>query len=725
MVNIFNIFDIFDSFALGRVPGLGGAGLLFQLGESPSVALQSGTGSATYSRTSSATVIDHEGLVRTVPANCALRSGARIVENMATGAKEFITPNSATSSAGSYLNTPSVLISDASDTSYSAPDPSFGGGGTSWYADSDATTLTFVLDSLYDLTGIHIWDYYSFSATDWALSFFDADSNLISTTNFSITTSAANTSTLSTITFSEVGGVSYVELTNTNNSVGGGIGLSEVHFKGTRLASETITVVSGNEYQVTIAGNSAATAVCSNAFTGTLTADGTNRISWNSGTPKTAASTSLVITVTGTLTELMVEDVTGQANQNPSEYVSVGVESAPYHGLNVDSIKAFDNANGNTVDGSGVVTEATGAAISPAPSWQHMPAATNSFPYSRDLTNAAWVKANATCTYDQVGITGAPNSASVFGDDSSTGTGAVTIDERDVVVVSGQNNCVIVDAKEKQLSWIRVSTMAYDATDVTYFDLNNGVVGATDTHDDSDIIELGNGWYRCIVQFATTTDVYGTVRLNLADGNGDVTVDLDGTSDVYIGNVELHLNSTIAEVRDSSPIFTSGAAASRTAPVWKYPRAGNVDETIGTLVVKGLIPGAAYADIPNSTFLSYVSLKDIAYNLLYAYRTSVPSGVFPKSYDDTISAEKIYEWLAGNEYNLAVRWNATTLKFQVGYQDVTGAGSWQWGTEVAFDGAFAISDFIQLFYDNAYPQKYRDILIWGDDQGTDFIEARY
>ena len=57
-----------------------------------------------------------------------------------------------------------------------------------------------------------------------------------------------------------------------------------------------------------------------------------------------------------------IEDVTGQSNQNPSEYVSVGVLSAPYHGANVDGVKYFSTLNGNTV-ASNVVTEATGAAI--------------------------------------------------------------------------------------------------------------------------------------------------------------------------------------------------------------------------------------------------------------------------------------------------------------------------------------------------------------------------
>lgn len=59
---------------------------------------------------------------------------------------------------------------------------------------------------------------------------------------------------------------------------------------------------------------------------------------------------------------LQAENVTGQSNENPSEYVSVDVESAPYHGANVDGVKYFKTLNGNTVTNN-VVTEAAGAAI--------------------------------------------------------------------------------------------------------------------------------------------------------------------------------------------------------------------------------------------------------------------------------------------------------------------------------------------------------------------------
>lgn len=141
-------------------------------------------------------------------------------------------------------------------------------------------------------------------------------------------------------------------------------GARRVENLATGLITETIAVINGNEYQVTVAGDAAATATCSGAFTGALTSDGTNRISWPNGVPKTSGGTSLTVTVAGTLTELTVEDVSGQSNPNPSEYVSNGAGEDHGCGKNVDGVKYFPYENGNTVDANGVVTEAQGAAIS-------------------------------------------------------------------------------------------------------------------------------------------------------------------------------------------------------------------------------------------------------------------------------------------------------------------------------------------------------------------------
>jgi len=111
-----------------------------------------------------------------------------------------------------------------------------------------------------------------------------------------------------------------------------------------------------------------------------------------------------------------LEEVTGQSNQNPSEYVSVGVLSSPFQGANVDGVQYFATQNGNTV-ASNVVTEATGALISSAIRGGLLiePAATDLLTAradARDMTTANWtLGATMTRARTSVGADGVANKA--------------------------------------------------------------------------------------------------------------------------------------------------------------------------------------------------------------------------------------------------------------------------------------------------------------------------
>ncbi len=132
-------------------------------------------------------------------------------------------------------------------------------------------------------------------------------------------------------------------------------------------AAKTITVAVGT-YIFSMGAESTGTAVITftgtaTGSTGTLTANATNRTSKT--LTITGAGDIVATCTTMAANNLLLENVTGQSNQNPSEYVSIGVVSAPYHGAGVDGVKYFKTLNGNTV-ASNVVTEATGAAITNA-----------------------------------------------------------------------------------------------------------------------------------------------------------------------------------------------------------------------------------------------------------------------------------------------------------------------------------------------------------------------
>jgi hypothetical protein len=156
-----------------------------------------------------------------------------VMSNSAAAA--FITPDSVFSS-NSGNNTANVLIENALDATYLAPMPGSGGNGTSTHTGASVNTWTFDFNTATNLDTAYIWDYYGHSPTEWILSFFDAASggSILSSHNFSMPNPAPHThdSDLYTINFASVADVMSVTLTNTNNSVRGGVGLAEVHFGG-------------------------------------------------------------------------------------------------------------------------------------------------------------------------------------------------------------------------------------------------------------------------------------------------------------------------------------------------------------------------------------------------------------------------------------------------------------------------------------------------------------
>ncbi len=120
------------------------------------------------------------------------------------------------------------------------------------------------------------------------------------------------------------------------------------------------------------------------------------------------------------------ESLIGQSNQNPSEFVSVGALSTPYHGANVDGVKYFATQNGNTVT-SNVVTEATGAAIATTTllGYQAEGARSNLIGTTnalvRDMSSASWVATNVT-KGTTTGIDGTATAAATLTASAGNGT---------------------------------------------------------------------------------------------------------------------------------------------------------------------------------------------------------------------------------------------------------------------------------------------------------------
>lgn len=354
----------------------------------------------------------------------------------------------------------------------------------------------------------------------------------------------------------------------------------------------------------------------------------------------------------------------------PSEYVSTGVLSAPYHGAGVDGVKYFDTTNGNTVSGS-VVTEAAGVLLDAGDhncdasgpfgymsEWSR----TNLLTYSEQFDNAAWTKTNATVTAN---ATPAPDGATIadkLGDNGATGTGGVSV-YRSPTVSSGAS-CFSVYAKQHQLSWLMLFTTNFDAgaTGITYFDLASGAIGTVGANHGAGIEPLSNGWYRCWVSFTTTTDLSGRVEIYAADADGDFTVDLDGTSSIYIWGAQCEAGSF-----PSSYIKTEASSVTRAASVHTGVVSGNLNANNASIQLEWTPPVTGLGTV--SLWCSYVDANN--YTRIFHDGTNI---VFRKRISGTnYDTTKALSYSAGTTYTiLATASDSTGTMIAVDEVDGTG-----------------------------------------------------
>jgi hypothetical protein len=224
---------------------------------------------------------------------------------------------------------------------------------------------------------------------------------------------------------------------------------------------------------------------------------------------------------------VQIEKVTGQANQNPSEYVSKGVLSSPWNGAGKDGVAYYPYENGNTVDGSGVVTEATGIALTTLMGYQTEPERLNYCQGSSDLTDATyWTGTRLTTPSTTIAPNGLDEAALLAMDATADTNHRLTQTGLAFAFVDNTTYVSSTYFKKKEYDWIRVTILKKDGTQAGgYFDLTNGVVGSKDATATTGIKDIGNGWYRCWV--AVDVLVGATVpqiRMFIAEGDGDQTI---------------------------------------------------------------------------------------------------------------------------------------------------------------------------------------------------------
>lgn len=245
-----------------------------------------------------------------------------------------------------------------------------------------------------------------------------------------------------------------------------------------------------------------------------------------------ATSNSIDIYIWGA----QLEDVTGQADQTASEYVSVGVESAPYyHGAGADGVKWFNTNKAGAAIPEG---DLLGAYIDPI-------ARTNNMLYCRDFTNAAWAKTSITATKNQTGTDGLTSGCSLLECTSAGGTILQTITAAAVAASTG--------FRVKRHTGTGTIEITRDGGS-NWTDITSKINGDTFT--------------LCKIENTSVTNPSVGFRMGTV---GDKII------------VDAGINHTGAEL-SPMPIFTTSASVTVNAETLTYQTSGNFSDTAGTIL---------------------------------------------------------------------------------------------------------------------------------------------
>lgn len=210
-------------------------------------------------------------------------------------------------------------------------------------------------------------------------------------------------------------------------------------------------------------------------------------------------------------------------------------------------------------------------------------ARTNELTRSQELDHSDWNKINATISTDATTAPDGTLSADKLGDNGATGTNVVEV-RRNVTVSTSTSYALSVFVKKDQLDWfaIRVDDFTTPALSDAYFDLNNGVLGTVSAgFNDSGIEDYGSGWYRCWVTFTTdAADTVGKIQLAVAEADGDLIVDLDGTSSIFLWGAQLEQGAFPTSYIPTTTVAVTRAAETATIPTSAF----GYNSSVGTLL---------------------------------------------------------------------------------------------------------------------------------------------
>jgi hypothetical protein len=211
-------------------------------------------------------------------------------------------------------------------------------------------------------------------------------------------------------------------------------------------------------------------------------------------------------------------------------------------------------------------------------------ARTNALQYSQTINQAYWTKNGVTVTANAVADpTGRSNAETL---NEGTANGAHNFLEASVSITNGTTYTLSACLKAGTATIMQLGGRGgtFGANCWANFNLSTGAVGTTGASATARIVDLGGGWYRCIVTGTATGTSTGAIYIAFTNNN-----DALGAGPSYTGTSKTaHVWSVQVETGAfaTSPVITyNGNARSRTADAYtlattRYPHSATVNSAM-------------------------------------------------------------------------------------------------------------------------------------------------
>lgn len=378
------------------------------------------------------------------------------------------------------------------------------------------------------------------------------------------------------------------------------------------------------------------------------------------------------------ISEIQIEDVSNQSNQNPSEYI----DSSTIYNAGIPGVKYFDYQNSNTVGGNGVVTEAVGDTL-PDMKMLHEGAGTNLLYPSNDLT--AYASNNVTI------------GTSNIVEDSSLTTHRIW---KSIQYPVGSYN-FSVRVIPSGRTWIALEDASQGFGRRTFFNCNGvGSIGVSDAAITPSITLMADGSYLCSISISDSLSTTANVFIYLCNNDNSRTYQGDGVSGAIIYNT-----NSIDKFYVESHIPTTTAPVTRAADSFNIPLSigSNFHQDNGILRFKWKV-GYDESDVPINTYgdCSLFSIASSAGNLLYGQHDATLYKLV--STDGSVYSTNTITFTKGDTILVSVCWNAAESLFSINHSLDEGV-TWSTWVRVTYDGNFTAGALINLFYNNLYSNE--------------------